>query len=437
MSKTEARRITVVDELQASHITNAQAAQLLGLSVRQIQRLKAEATANGTMAVLHKSKGRKPVNAMKPEVVDVIVETYTTRLQGYNFCHAADVLAEEHGVFTSVSTLSRYLKASGIRSPKAKRRPKKHRCRDSRTREGELAQMDASKHDWLSNGSYLYLHGAVDDATGRILALHFDREETFECYCELMLQMNRLACLPREIYTDARSVFVCTRRRNLQLSLAEELAGIKDRPSQFARALRDVGILLIIAGSPQAKGGIERLWGTLQDRLPKDMKRRGITTLDQANAFLKQYIPYYNRKFAVQAAEPVKAFLAKQDDAFLEITFSKHEVRCLDSGLSFSFNGCKYRLPLFCDGIRVPASSHDTLTVVSSSRAEMKVLFKGMVLVPEKLALLPKAMPAAKPIPLKQPVEQRPNSRSPWRQHNYLFTSKARLHDIFADELSP
>jgi len=101
--------------------------------------------------------------------------------------------------------LSRYLKASGVRSLKAKRRAKKHLCRDVRTREGELAQMDASKHDWLSNGSYLHLHGAVDDATGRILALHFDREETLECYCELMLQMNRLACLPRKIYTDARS----------------------------------------------------------------------------------------------------------------------------------------------------------------------------------------------------------------------------------------
>lgn len=108
----------------------------------------------------------------------------------------------------SVSTVSRYLKANGVRSPKAKRTPKKHRSRDAREREGEMAQMDASSSDWLGNGSCLDLHGAIDDATGRILALHFDKEETVEGYCELMFQMNQDGHLPREIYTDGRTIFV-------------------------------------------------------------------------------------------------------------------------------------------------------------------------------------------------------------------------------------
>ncbi|MDP3058347.1 MAG: hypothetical protein Q8N36_02695 [bacterium] len=203
--------------------------------------------------------------------------------------------------------MARYLKAHGFRSPKAKRRPKKHRSRDARKREGELAQMDASSFDWLNNGSYLHLHGAIDDATGlpwqagRILALHFDKEETFDGYCELISQMNEASHLPKEFYTDGRSVFVYDSKKKRELSIADELAGKVQCQPNFARTLSELNILLIIAGSPQAKGGIERLWGTLQDRLTKDLLRNNITSIDEANAFLKHYIPYYNRKFAVVA----------------------------------------------------------------------------------------------------------------------------------------
>jgi hypothetical protein len=176
-----------------------------------------------------------------------------------------------------------------------------------------MAQMDASSFDWLGNGSYLHLHGAIDDATGRILALHFDKEETLEGYCELMFQMNRDGHLPREIYTDARTVFVYDSKKKKKLTLEEELAGKLEKQPNFARALKELNILHIVARSAQAKGGIERLWQTLQDRLTKDMKRNGICTVEQANEFLKKYIPYYNRKFAVQASNPEKAYLPKRD----------------------------------------------------------------------------------------------------------------------------
>jgi len=323
--------------------TNKQAAELLDLSVRQIQRMKVEASVNGVMNLLHKNKGRKPANTLDPEIAKAICHIYQTELSGYNFCHATDVLAEDKDIFVSVSTVSRYLKAEGIRSPKAKRRPKKHRSRNAREREGEMAQMDASSFDWLGNGSYLHLHGAVDDATGRILALHFEKEETFEGYCELMFQMNQDGHLPREIYTNGRTVFVYDRKKKKKLTLEEELAGIVEKQPNFARALGELNILLIIAKSAQAKGAIERLWETLQDRLPKDMKRKGICTMEQANEFLKQYIPYYNRKFAVQSVNSEKAYLPKQDMFALQLIFAKHETRKLDSGLSFSYKGQKYR----------------------------------------------------------------------------------------------
>ena len=296
---------------------------------------------------------------------------------------------------------------------------------------------DASSFDWLSNGSYLHLHGAVDDATGRIMALHFDKEETFDAYCELMFQMNQDNHLPREIYTDGRTVFAYDSKKKKKLTLAEELAGKAEKQPHFARALRELNILLIIAKSAQAKGGIERLWETLQDRLTKDMKRKGITTLEQANAFLKQYISYYNRKFAVEAIDPQKAYLPQQDLVSMQLIFARHETRKLDGGLTFSFNNQKYRLPIFAGEKKIPVSPHDTLTVITSKHIGIQVLFKGFVIKPEPLITQPKAsivqIPQQTRLLLSQLPQTKAKSKSPWFKHNKMFYSKKRKSDICPD----
>lgn len=436
MTKQEARKVTIMEELLAGRYNNGQAAKLLDLSVRQIQRLKAEAAAHGVMSVLHHSRGVKPANTLDPQVARTLVEVYQTELAGYNFCHAADVFAEEKGIFVCVSTLARYLKAQGTQSPKAKRRPKKHRSRDARQREGELVEMDASSMDWLGTGSKIHLHGAVDDATGRILALHFDEEETFEGYCELMFQMNREGHLPREIYTDARTIFAYDSKVKQKLTLAEELAGHVQKRPHFARALQQLGILLIIAGSPQAKGSIERLWGTLQDRLPKDMKRRGVTSIEQANEFLKNYIPYYNRKFAVQPACPEKVYLPKQDSWAIQLIFAKHATRILDSGLSFSFHGQKFVLPATANGLRIPASPHDTLVVATSRNIGIQVVFKGLAFEPVLLPPKQKIQPLPKTKAITPAISKPLKVQTPWRNYTNIFYSKKRRGDIFPDQLS-
>ena len=441
MSKRDARKVTIIEELLKGRFSNKQAAELLGQSVRQIQRMKARAVTEGVMCILHKNRGRKPANALKQKVAEDIYRIYETQLSGYNFSHATDVLAEEKGIFLSVSTVSRYLKANGISSPKAKRRPKKHRARDARECEGEMIQMDASKFDWLGNGSYLHLHGAVDDATGRILALYLTKEETFEGYCELMFQMNQDGQLPREIYTDGRTVFTYDSKMKKKLTIAEELAGKTEKQPHFARALRELGIILIIARSAQAKGAIERLWGTLQDRLPKDMQRKGINSIEEANRFFTRYIPYYNRKFALRATSTKKAYLPKQDSFALQLTFARQETRKLDSGLSFSFKGQKYRLPLFVHHKKVPASPHDTITVATSNRIGMQVLHNGFVFEPELLKTqpkesilqVPKQGNSLKALPSPQ---NKPNNKSPWFNQTKMFYSKQKKGDISAAQLT-
>ena len=224
--------------------------------------------------------------------------------------------------------------------------------------------------------------------------------------------------------------------------MAEELAGKVESQPQFARALKELKILLIIAKSAQAKGGIERLWETLQDRLTKDLKRKGIVSLEQANEFLKLYIPYYNRKFAVQAGNPEKAYLPKQDMSVLQLIFAKHETRQLDPGLTFSFLGEKYRLPIYVDNKKVPASPHDTLTVASSKRIGMQVLFKGFVIKPEPLKTQPKESivqttrqdNAVKG--LQDQPQSMPKNKSPWFGYTEMFYSKSHRDDISAAQLS-
>ena len=447
MSKKEARKITIVEELLKGHFNNNQASQLLNLSVRQTQRLKKEAAKNGVYGILHKRRGQKPANSIDPMIIEEIVNIYKSELSGYNFCHATDILAEEKQIFVSVSTVSRSLKAHDIRSPKAKRRPKKHRSRDARSCEGELVQIDASKFDWLSNGSYLHLHGAIDDATGKVLALHFDQEETFKAYCELMFAMNQDDHLPKELYSDGRTIFAYNSKKRTRISIEDELAGICQSQPNFARAMNELGILLIIAHTPQAKGAIERLWGTLQDRLVKDMHRLGITTIEQANTFLKRYIPYYNRKFAVQAASPEKAYLPKCDLSRLQTILSIQDKRKLDSGLAFVFQGIKYTLPLFAAGIKIPVSPHDIITVATNSYIGLQVIFKGLVIEPVKLKTQPKSSllqnsaachpiisgsspQASIPVPIAVP------GTSPWHKYSTYFYSNAHKSDIFAEQLN-
>lgn len=440
MTKADARKITVMEELLAHRLTVLQATKLLGLSERQVLRLKAEAAENGAVSVLHKGRGRRPANALPQALESRIIAIYRERLSGYNFSHAADVLSDEYGIAVSRSTVSRCLRKSGIPSPKQRRRPKRHRARFARTHEGELVQMDASRFDWLSTGSLLHLHGAIDDATGKVLALHLEQEETFEGYCELMRQMNQDGHLPRELYTDRRSVFAYTQQQRRYLSVAEQLDGVPEKPTQFARALQMAGIVLVLAGSPQAKGLVERLWGTLQDRLPKDLERHGIHDIDAVNAYLKAYVPRFNQRFAERAEMPEALYRQSLPPDRFELVFARHETRRLDHGLAFSYLGQRYRLPRRADGVLVEAAPSDSLSVVTSRKVGLKVIYKGQVLTPEPLPA--PALKSARPAPksaaaaLPGPCPARKPKVSPWHGFTYAFYSDDKRHDISADQLA-
>jgi hypothetical protein len=224
-----------------------------------------------------------------------------------NHQHLAELLAEREGIVISRPSLRRILLAAGLPSHRKRRAPKHRRRRERYPQEGMLLQLDASRHQWLGeSGPWLSLLAAIDDATGKVVGALFREQEDAQGYFLLLEGIVRAHGRPLALYHDAHGVFEHTDRRTP--SLAEQLAGHRE-PTQFGRLIAELGIASITAHSPQAKGRVERLFGTLQERLVVELRLAGATTLAQANAALKGFLVRFNRQFAVAPATPATAYL--------------------------------------------------------------------------------------------------------------------------------
>lgn len=300
MSRKEAPRAGLVKAALAQQLTNAQGAQALTLSVRQFQRLKARFRTGGARGLLHRGRGRSSPRRLPPDVRDRIAALLQTTYQGLNDCHATEKLREVEGLLASRASVRRIRRALGLRA-KHRRRPRQYRMR--RTPEahmGALVQLDGSPFDWLEGrGPVMTLLGAIDDATSTVLALHFRPTEDLHGYVTLVQHLGTQYGLPLTLYGDRLNLFI---RNDPHWSLEEELQGAQE-PTHFGRILRELGIGYIPAGSPQAKGRIERLWRTLQDRLVVELRLRGIDTLEAANTFLPEFVADFNRRFAHAPAD--------------------------------------------------------------------------------------------------------------------------------------
>ena len=295
LSQKELQRVTVISRCVQGHLTCARAAELLDLSPRHIKRLKSRYRQGSAAALAHVSRGR-PSHRRLPERTRVrILALARSRYTGFNDHHLHDKLVEQEGFSLSRETLRRLLRVNGIGSPR-KRRPPAHRQRRVRSaREGELVQLDGSPHDWLEGrGPLLTALGMQDDASGKILAAQFFPSETSQGYFRLLQSLLRRHGVPIAFYGDRSGVFT---RNDDHWSIHEQLAG-QQEPTQFGRALQQLGVTFIAAQSPQAKGRIERLWGVLQDRLSSELRLARACDLDSANLLLRRFLTDYNRRFA-------------------------------------------------------------------------------------------------------------------------------------------
>lgn len=301
MSQKEFQRVKVIENAAGGRLSVGEASRLLQLSERQVQRLKRRYRPDSIGWVQHGNRGRPMPWALPLPQKQLILTLARGKYQGFNDSHLTEKLRSEEDLTVSRETVRRILRAAKLASPQ-KRRPRKYRSRrPPRPRFGMMALTDASRHDWLhGRGPELTLIGFQDDATSQILAAHFQLEaENTLGYLRALHAMITAHGVPLSLYRDRHSVF---QRNDPHWTLAEQLAG-KQSPTQLGRALEELGIQQIPAYSPQAKGRIERVWRTCQDRLVSELRLARAATLSQANAVLARFCADYNQRFARPAAE--------------------------------------------------------------------------------------------------------------------------------------
>lgn len=295
MSAKEVPRAGLLKAVLAGRITNAQGATALRMSVRQFQRVKKRFREHGARSLLHQLRGRPGNRHLAPESRAQITTLMTTIYAGFNDVHLTEKLREVHALPVSRASVRRLRVACG-QPAKRRRRAPKHRSRRPReAAAGQLVQLDASPFAWFEDrGPAATLHGLIDDATSEPLALWFRPTEDLHGYVTVLDRTCRTHGLPVTLYGDRLTLF---QRNDPHWTLDEQLRGAQD-PTHFGRMLEALGIGFIQAGSPQAKGRIERLWGTLQDRLTSELRLRGLSTLEAGNAFLPEFLADFAPRFA-------------------------------------------------------------------------------------------------------------------------------------------
>ena len=315
MSERQWRTWSLVERIGRGEITVSEAAASLGRSDRQMQRIRKRIAELGEAGLVHGNAGRAPKHKVAADVRARIVALRREKYEGFNDHHFTEKLAGVEGIALPRETVRRILRTAGLASPRKRRPPKPHYRRDRRPQAGQMILWDGSTHDWLEGrGPRLCLMGAVDDATGELLpGAHFANAETTVGYLRLLRGMLLERGIPHTVYGDRHGSLS---RNDKHWSVEEELAGRRE-PTQVRRALDDLGIEVIYALSPQAKGRVERAWGTLQDRLVSELRLAGTTTRGQANTLLRQYLPVFNAQFAVSPAESQRAWRRAPSDHVL------------------------------------------------------------------------------------------------------------------------
>ena len=339
MNREELTKQDIIRCCCAELITEKDAAKRLKKSVRQVQRLKAK--LRGGISFLHGNCGRIPKSVLPPEQKQAILAEFNKpEYEGVNFYHFTKLI-EKQWFSASYSAISNLLKANGFVSPKRrKNKPKVHKTRERRAKFGELLQVDGSPHDWFGAGEKTCIHVSIDDATGRLTGLHMSQNECLDGYFSIIRQTLEKYGTPEAIYADGLSVFFSNKKQ--ELLLEEQLLGVEERKTQFGSICDHLGIGLIHAHSPQAKGRVERVIQTLQDRLPIELRLRGICDMDNANEFCEnEYMDIFNAEFE-QATRDGSCFVPIPSTVDLDELLSWKTTRKVDKGCCFSLNRIKF-----------------------------------------------------------------------------------------------
>jgi transposase len=415
MSQKQLNRYVVIEKSLGRIISVKEAAEILSMSVRQVIRLRNRVKEEGASALVHKNQGRKPAHALEASIKEKIVALKSLeKYREANFKHYQELLIKHEKIRVSYALLYQVLIEAGIKSPKKRRRPKKHHRRKRKAQEGILVQTDASPFAWFGGQKRYSLHGAIDDATGKVLGLYLTENECLQGYFETTRQVVKNFGIPLSFYSDRHAIFLSYQKD--KLTIEEQLEGKVCNDTQFGRAMNELGINIIPASSPQAKGRIERLWETLQSRLPVEFKIAGINTLEQANCFLQEgYLDEFNELFAVKAADERIAFRSAEGIDLNRILCVK-EKRKADAGGVFSFYGKHFMV--IADNSQPPIPTRTQITVCVSNITGIKVEYKGNLY--QTIAFI-KPKKVKKQLVKKEPVKYIPPKTHYYKQGQDLF----------------
>ena len=376
LTTKEQTRLQVLNAVVAKLWSTSDASEVLGVSERHVWRLLAAYREEGAAALAHGNRGRVPANATPAAMREKVVALARERYGRINHTHLSELLAEREGVALSRSTLRRLLTRAGLPSPRY-RRPPRHRIRRQRMpQEGMLLQLDGSHHAWLEErGPSLCLLLAIDDATGTAPPGIFQERETTEGYLLLLRGVIEKHGIPLAVYTDRHAAFVS------RTSLAEEKSGAHRGRTQLGRAIQELGVTQIFALSPEGKGRVERANGTFQDRLVAEMRLAGACTLAEANRVLEEFLPRFNERFGVPAAEPGPAYRQMDDGVDVDGVLCIKEQRRVARDNTVQYH--QRTLQLFPNADR-PSYAGARVEVQERLDGRLFVTYRGKLLTPQE-----------------------------------------------------
>jgi len=400
LSKKEQRRLMILNQVERGGIGVGEGAVLLGLSERHTKRLLAAYRKEGAAALVHGNRGRRPHNAIDPEVRRRVEVLGNSKYAGCNVQHFTELLMEREGIRLSRPTVRRVMLAAGIRGPRKRRAPQHRSRRERYPQEGMLLQTDGSRHDWLEGrGPELTLVAAIDDATGKVPYGLFREQEDSQGYFLLFREIVARYGIPIAVYRDGHSIFEPA--KGIPETIEEQLEG-RRKPTQFGRLMEELGVTSIPSRSPQGRGRIERLWGTFQDRLRSELRLAGARTIPEANDVLADFLPRYNRRFAVNPAESGSAYRKPPEGFSLDTVFCFKYDRTVGADNVVRFS--EHRLQIVPSNGR-PSYTHAHVAVHERLDGSLAVYYHGQCLATKAAPLEAPVLRARKlPRPMPKPT---------------------------------
>lgn len=452
LTMDENQKYEIIKKLIETNGNKERAALNIGCTVRHINRMIQGYKKEGKAFFVHGNRGRKPAHALYDNTKQLIIDFYRTKYDGANITHFSELLIKHEDINVSPSCIRNILMEEYILSPKARRATKKkvkahlkelekasksqketvkiidaivaiedaHPRRPRCAYAGEMLQMDASLHLWFGNKK-AYLHIAVDDATGAIVGAYFDLQETLNGYYHVLHQILTDYGIPYKFFTDRRTVFEYKKKN---ISAVEE-----DTFTQFSYACKELGIQIDTSSVAQAKGRVERMFQTLQSRLPLEMRLAGVTTLEQANEFLNSYIKEFNAQFALPINSIKSVFEKQPDTEKINLTLAILTGRKVDNGHCIKFNNAYYRL-LDNNGYPVYYRKGTSGMVIKAFDSQMFFCVDEKVYA---LDIVPQHARTSKNFDIL-PVQEKPKKRyippmsHPWKQASFERYLKKQVH---------